>query len=174
MIKHENTIYLCRTCETDVETTSEAWIIWYNCAFCDSGSISDWNNFFVFNSFQIVSTYRFRNACARLIFIKLFINRASLHSFFFSSLFLYKLMCAGAEMTFLVYYENDFSCVLREWLLSCIIKHSFVDYTLTAKALLKLDIRFLHAIRLLYNNISIFYFLYLWFLDFEGPCHFLQ
>ena len=82
-------------------------MIWYNCAFCDSDSIFDWDNFFIFDSFQIVSACRFRNACARLIFIELSINRASLHSFFFSFLSLYKLMCADAEMTFFVYYRSD-------------------------------------------------------------------
>ena len=87
-------------------------MIWYNCALCDSDSISDWNNFFVFESFQIASACRFRNACARLIFIELFINRISLHSFFFSFLSLYKLVCADAEMTSLVYYKNDSSCIL--------------------------------------------------------------
>ena len=87
-------------------------MIWYNCAFYGSGSISDWDNFFVFESFQIASACRFRNACARLIFIELFINRVSLHSFFFSSFLLYKLVCADAEMALLVYYENDFSRVL--------------------------------------------------------------
>ena len=87
-------------------------MIWYNCALCDSDSISDWNNFFIFESFQIASACRFRNACARLIFIELSINRASLHSFFFSFLSLYKLMCADAEVVSLVYYENDFLRVL--------------------------------------------------------------
>ena len=87
-------------------------MIWYNCALCGSDSISDWDNFFVFESFQIASACRFRNACARLIFIELSINRASLHSFFFSFLSLYKLMCADAEVVSLVYYENDFLRVL--------------------------------------------------------------
>ena len=87
-------------------------MIWYNCALCGSDSISDWDNFFVFESFQIASACRFRNACARLIFIELFINRASLHSFFFSFFLLYKLMCADAGVTFLMYYEDDSSRVL--------------------------------------------------------------
>ena len=47
-----------------------------------------------------------------MIFIKFFINRIDLHSFFFSFLSLYKLMCADAEVTFLVCYENDFFRVL--------------------------------------------------------------
>ena len=87
-------------------------MIWYNCALCGSDSISDWDNFFVFESFQIASACRFRNACARLIFIELFINRTSLHSFFFSSFLLYKLVCTGAGVAFLVYYKNDFLRVL--------------------------------------------------------------
>ena len=87
-------------------------MIWYNCAPCDSDSISDWNNFSVFESFQIASTCRFRNACVRLIFIELFINRTSLHSFFFFSLFLYKLVCAGAGVASLVYYRNGSPRVL--------------------------------------------------------------
>ena len=87
-------------------------MIWYNCALCDPDSILDWNNFFVFESFQIVSACRFRNACARLIFIELFINRADLYYFFFSSLSLYKLMCADAKVISFVYYENDFPRVL--------------------------------------------------------------
>ena len=87
-------------------------MIWYNCAFCDSDSIFDWNNFFVFKSFQIVSACRFRNACARLIFIELLINRINLHSFFFSSFSLYKLMCVNTRMTSFVYYEDDFFRIL--------------------------------------------------------------
>ena len=96
-------------------------MIWYNCALCGPDSISDWNNFFVFESFQIASACRFRNACARLIFIELSINRASLHSFFFSFLFLYKLMCADARMTLLVYYESDFFRIL--WSIRSLIIH---------------------------------------------------
>ena len=87
-------------------------MIWYNCALCGSDSISDWDNFFVFESFQIASACRFRNACARLIFIELSINKTSLHSFFFSFLSLYKLMCADAGMAPLVYYESGSSRVL--------------------------------------------------------------
>ena len=149
-------------------------MIWYNCVFCGSDSISDWNNFFVFDSFQIVSTYRFCNACARLIFIELLINRISFYSFFFSSFSLYKLICVGAGVTPLIYYKNDFLRVLRRWLLSYIMKHSFIDYTLATRTLLRLDARVLHVIRLFYNNILVFYFLYLWLLDFESPCYFLQ
>ena len=87
-------------------------MIWYNCALCGSGSISDWNNFFIFESFQIASACRFRNACARLIFIELSINKAGLHSSFFSSLSLYKLVCAGAGVASLVYYGDDSSRIL--------------------------------------------------------------
>ena len=87
-------------------------MIWYNCALCGLDSILDWDNFFVFRLFQIVSVCRLRNACARLIFIELFINKVSLHSSFFSFLSLYKLMCAGAKMASFVYYETDFSRVL--------------------------------------------------------------
>ena len=72
----------------------------------------NWNNFFIFNLFQIISACRFRNTCARLIFIELLINKISLHSFFLSFLSLYKFVCADAKMTLLVYYENDFSDVL--------------------------------------------------------------
>ena len=92
-------------------------MIWYNCASCDSDSISDWDNFSIFDLFQIVSACRLRNACACLIFIELFINRASFHSFFFSFLSLCKLMCADTRMASLVYYENDSLRVLRKWLL---------------------------------------------------------
>ena len=86
-------------------------MIWYNCALCDPGSISDWDNFSVFESFQIASTCRLRNACARLIFTELPINRASLHSFFFSSFF----------------YINW--CVQTwKWLFSCITKMAPLVY----------------------------------------------
>ena len=80
---------------------------------CDSDSISDWDNFFIFDSFQIVSACGFRNVCARLIFIELFINKISLHSFFFSSLSLYKLMCVDARVVPFVYYKNDFFRILK-------------------------------------------------------------
>ena len=69
--------------------------------------------FFVFNLFQIVSACRFRNACARLIFIKLFINRINLYSFFFSFFLLYKLICVNTKVTSFVYYEDGFPRVLR-------------------------------------------------------------
>ena len=68
--------------------------------------------FSFFDLFQIASACRFRNAWTRLIFIELFINRASLHSFFFSFLSLYKLVCADAKVTPFAYYENDSSRVL--------------------------------------------------------------
>ena len=51
-------------------------------------------------------------------------------------------MCAYAKMTSLVYYEKDFSCILRKGLLSCIMKHLFIDYTLTARTLLSLILMF--------------------------------
>ena len=77
-------------------------MIWYNCI---PDSISDWNIFFVFYLFSIVLTCRFRNACARLIFIELFINKVNLHSFFFSFLSLYNLIYADAKMISLIFYE---------------------------------------------------------------------
>ena len=86
-------------------------MIWYNCTFYDSGSISDWDIFFVFDSFQIVSARRFRNACARLIFIQLFINRVSHYSFFFSYFF----------------YIN-WCMQMRKWLLSCITRMTPLVY----------------------------------------------
>ena len=84
-------------------------MIWYSCASYGSDSISDWNNFFVFNSFQIILACCFRKIYARLIFIELFINRISLHSFFF---FLYINWCVQA----------------REWFLSCITKMTLFVY----------------------------------------------
>ena len=70
-------------------------------------------------------------------------------------------MCADAKVASLVYYEDDFPRVLRKWPPSCIMKHSFVDYTLIAKISLRFDARVLHAIRLLYDSTSVFYFFYL-------------
>ena len=61
--------------------------------------------FSFFDSVRIVSAYRFRNACACLIFIELFINKTNLHSSFFSSLSVYKLICADAKVISLVYYK---------------------------------------------------------------------
>ena len=86
-------------------------MIWYNCALCNSNLILDWNNFFIFNLFQIVSTCRFRNACVRWIFIELFINKINFHSFFF----------------FLFFYINWY-VQTRKWLLSCITKMTFLVY----------------------------------------------
>ena len=148
-------------------------MIGYNYALCDSDSIFDWNNSFVFDLFQIISACRFRNAYARSIFIELFINKTSLYSFFFF-FFLYKLMCADVRMTSFVYYEDDFSRVLQRRFLSYIMKYLFFDHTLTAKVSLKFNVCILHAIRLPYNNISIFNFFYLWLFDFESFCYFLQ
>ena len=95
--------------------------------------------FYFFDSFQIVSTCRFCNACARLIFVELFINRINLLSFFFSSSSLYKLMCADARVTLLVYYENDFFRVLRSTRLLIICKQRELYWNLMFAFCMRFD-----------------------------------
>ena len=121
--------------------------------------------FFRFLSrFWIVSACRFCNACVWFIIIEFLINRASLHFFIFSFFLLFVCRC-----------EGDFSRVSRKWFLLYIMKHSFVDYTLTARVSWRLCVCALHAILFLYDNISItLHFRYLWLFNFKDSRHFLR